>query len=66
MLEGAYKLLRDSAVPFVIAELHPFALEKMERSQEHFIPIWKKIAILAISSLFGEGSADFRPGTSHG
>ena len=42
MLEGAYKLLRDSAVPFVIAELHPFALEKMEHSQETLHTYMKK------------------------
>ena len=66
MLEGDYKLLRDSAVPFIMAELHPFALEKMEHSQETLHTYMKKIAILAISSLSGGGSADFRPGTSHG
>jgi hypothetical protein len=49
-----------------MADLHPFALEKMEHSQETLHTYMKKIAILAISSLSAGGSADFRPGTSHG
>ena len=71
VLEGAYKLLRDSAVPSVIANCYCgiasiLLWKRWSTLKKYFVPIWKNIAILAISRLSGGSSADFRPGTSHG